>query len=281
MTGVRDSVEYHAIPRVTFDELLDGSPRFTLEPGIGIAMVLFLYTQKLLGAGLFKVAHSGILDTLDREHEPVPVAVKRPYRGHASDPTKKLFLSAPDTLKKLEVEANTLYWAYALLELALDYYTAKTSSLPSPPLAPDPLPSFVNAGLALVWEEGTIKGGSVPKKTFLLEQLLPSTEGDFRKLINNGSAQVLNTDTGDVAIDNLASFLSCIQHIQYEKTGKLAYISDFQGSSSCSYSRAVSRELISFILVSLNLLTDPQILTSPYVPLRVLDCLSTDYYSGI
>ncbi|KAG1825148.1 hypothetical protein EV424DRAFT_1287874, partial [Suillus variegatus] len=78
---------------------------------------------------------------------------------------------------------------------------------------------------------------------FLLEELIPGGQDAFVKFIHNTDCDPL-LDPGEDGY-NTALFLAFTQHVQYEKTGGLAYISDYQGVT--------------------ELLTDPQILTHPSV----------------
>ncbi|GLB40066.1 putative alpha-kinase family protein [Lyophyllum shimeji] len=79
------------------------------------------------------------------------------------------------------------------------------------------------------------------KTAFLLEEVIDtSTEGPFRKYLNNTSPVPLAMETK--ADEERAKFLAFTQHVQYWKTKKQAFVSDYQGGRS--------------------LLTDPQISSS-------------------
>lgn len=81
---------------------------------------------------------------------------------------------------------------------------------------------FVQAGLAIVW--GT---DGKPSKAFLVEELINETQGDFCKFIHNTSAKPIpGADDPDYPV---AIFLCFVQHVQWTKTGGLAFVSDFQG----------------------------------------------------
>ncbi|KAF8511050.1 hypothetical protein JB92DRAFT_407082 [Gautieria morchelliformis] len=95
---------------------------------------------------------------------------------------------------------------------------------------------FVNAGLAII---RNTEGKAT--KALLLEQLIDAIQGLFRKFVHNGSAKHL-PDCGSQDY-NLACFLCFAQHVQWTKTGGLAFVSDFQGGDT--------------------LLSDPQIMTHP------------------
>jgi len=57
----------------------------------------------------------------------------------------------------------------------------------------------------------------------------PSDGEDFVKYIHNGDAAPC--DLLDPDVENIAQFLAFTQHVQYVKTGKQVYISDYQGIS--------------------------------------------------
>lgn len=85
-----------------------------------------------------------------------------------------------------------------------------------------------------------------PEHSFLIEERIAFSEQDcFTKFVHNGSAEpnLYPNDSGY----QTSLFLCACQHLQYEKTHQMAFVSDFQGYN--------------------NLLTDAQILTSPYVVL--------------
>ena len=80
---------------------------------------------------------------------------------------------------------------------------------------------FVKAGLAI---EQVNEG---ERHCFLLEEVIPESEGSFRKYLNNTSAVPCHFTGED---DNYrAEFLAFAQHVQYFKTKKRAYVADFQG----------------------------------------------------
>lgn len=63
----------------------------------------------------------------------------------------------------------------------------------------------------------------------IVEQYINSVkEGPFRKFILNDRAVPIVAEGGPDY--NLAEFLCFVQHIQWEKTGGLAFVSDFQGT---------------------------------------------------
>ena len=91
--------------------------------------------------------------------------------------------------------------------------------------------------------------GIANEKAYLVEEWIHTDEGDgdcqFYKYINNRyPTSALPTSAPQKAHD-IASFLLFTQHVQWEKTGRRAFVSDYQGGG--------------------QLLTDPQITTNPCV----------------
>lgn len=81
-----------------------------------------------------------------------------------------------------------------------------------------------------------------PSRSFLLEEKIPvPSGGEFIKYVHNASA-VPSLGPDDPEYDT-ALFLCACQHLQYDKTQGVAFVSDFQGCG--------------------ELLTDAQIMTSP------------------
>ena len=119
-------------------------------------------------------------------------------------------------VRKLLMELRCLSWAHALMTLVYSF----VDSFETPPIKV-PNVAFVAAALA-IGQHTTKEKGHV----LLLEQPI---QGTFRKFIHNASATILPIE--DPNMRNIAEFLSFSQHVQYYKTKKLAFISDFQGMS--------------------------------------------------
>jgi hypothetical protein len=96
-----------------------------------------------------------------------------------------------------------------------------------------------------------------PKKSFLLEERIDVPDSaEFTKYVHNGSA-LPNLDETDEEY-HTALFLCAVQHLQYVKSQRCAYVSDFQGFG--------------------GLLTDAQVMTSPWASLTSQGVLLiTDY----
>ena len=120
---------------------------------------------------------------------------------------------------KLTGKINCLRWASALMGLVYDHINDYTRLHGPVPLT---IPSmhFVKSALAIA--EDT-------HDTFLLEEVIDDAMGGtFVKYIGNGSAQPYDFLQGDDI--HRAEFLSFAQHLQYLKTDRLAFVSDFQGT---------------------------------------------------
>ncbi|KAG6370500.1 hypothetical protein JVT61DRAFT_11413 [Boletus reticuloceps] len=155
-------------------------------------------------------------------------------------------LSVPDELEKLYREANILYWAKSLLQLTYDFIDRAISKAATLPPFDIPRLCFIDAGLLLAVkpnENNAKSSGTANVQTpYLAEELIPNSKS-FMKYVHNSEPYPL-PEPDEPGYD-LAQFLCFTQHIQYVKTGGLAYITDYQGSGA--------------------LLTDPQILTHPSV----------------
>ncbi|KIL61170.1 hypothetical protein M378DRAFT_82873 [Amanita muscaria Koide BX008] len=123
------------------------------------------------------------------------------------------------------MEVSCLVWARALLELA---YSFINEQFEGPAIAPWQIPQFrfVKSALA-VEQQSAGKNGAV----FLLEELIHEKEqGPFRKYLNNVSPSPLPFASS--ADRERAAFLAFTQHVQYWKTKKLVFVSDYQGGNS-------------------------------------------------
>jgi hypothetical protein len=66
---------------------------------------------------------------------------------------------------------------------------------------------------------------------YFTEELIPTTASNkFMKFIHNGNASPRML--GDPVADEIAEFLSFMQHVQYIKMGGQVFISDYQGRLS-------------------------------------------------
>ncbi|KIM60697.1 hypothetical protein SCLCIDRAFT_39656, partial [Scleroderma citrinum Foug A] len=143
--------------------------------------------------------------------------------------------SLADKLPKLHCEANTLYWAKALLKMMYDFIDQAIAYANEPPPFNIPCLRFVEAGLALAHSQpskmpvkaklsGTLCGA------YLLEEKIEGGSAVFMKFIHNmDCGPSLDEDEEGY---NVAQFLVFTQHVQYAQTSKLVFISDYQGKLS-------------------------------------------------
>ncbi|KAI6104968.1 hypothetical protein EDD16DRAFT_1492209 [Pisolithus croceorrhizus] len=269
-----ETIQFYPIPTRQLTEIL-GNPwyrSFDLEvsesyPG---RLRVDQSPRSFVGIGGFKTAQSGLLmltppspSGLGSEVQE-NVVVKRPFlrpptlyvsTSNTGSPSQNLpekrriiRLSLGDELPKLHREANTLYWANALLTMTYEFIDGAILSADARPPFNIPRLRFVNAGLALAHSQLT-KGLAKPKfggtlcGVYLLEEKIEGGSDAFIKYIHNmDCGPSLSADMDGYEI---AEFLAFTQHVQYAKSGGLVIISDYQGSGT--------------------LLTDPQILTDPSV----------------
>jgi hypothetical protein len=127
----------------------------------------------------------------------------------------------------LTMEVSCLVWAQALLNLVYDFI--KESEGPTKLPFHIPQLRFIQAAIAIEQSSST----SVKKVTFLLEEVIDeNTEGPFRKYLNNVSPEPLVMETKEDK--ERAKFLAFSQHVQYWKTKKQVFVSDYQGKQSMS-----------------------------------------------
>ncbi|KAG1759229.1 hypothetical protein EDD22DRAFT_782831, partial [Suillus occidentalis] len=173
-----------------------------------------------------------------------------------------------DEMLKLFREVNVLYWAKALLGLVYDFIDRTVASTSESPPFNILCVRFVEAGLALSFFPG---GGKPLSKTgttrvvFLLKEVIDCRDGDdshdFTKFIHNMDPNPL-LDPEDYGYD-FVLFLAFMQHVQYVKTGDLAFISDYQG---IWYSTLIPTQFSDYNKIgNTRLLTDPQIMIDPSV----------------
>ncbi|KAG1790000.1 uncharacterized protein HD556DRAFT_1446572 [Suillus plorans] len=258
-----ENVHFYGIPTRPLADILKNLNyrSFKVEPAQAIIGQLTVNssTRSMLGAGGFKTAHPGWLSLTPLVKSglgSVPgqnVAVKRPFHKVFPSASSLMYkigrFSSIDEIAKLGKEANVLYWAHSLLQLTYAFIDHCIASSEEPPPFDIPRVRFVDAGLAISYSQRDSKPTKAGSKTgsscvgYLVEELIEGGPDVFMKFIHNMDSNPL-LDHDDYGYE-VASFFSFTQHVQYVKTGGLAFISDYQGST--------------------ELLTDPQILTDPSV----------------
>ncbi len=237
--------------------------------------------ENIIGIAELKTAHSGKLTLFSSSNSPQisnkAVVVKRLYRktltrkarADREEFAKLEGRYAPaDELHKLHIEANVLYWAIALQRMSDGYIQRKLdldSALEDKQIEIPRGIRFVNAGLALVHGalaplQTVVSASTTLRAVYLIEEPITGA------IIHNADATPELTEAEEGY--SLALFLACHQHIQYEKTGGLAFISDYQGifSTIIVLMTLILIDCTTAVLGGLSLSTDPQIMSHPYVP---------------
>jgi hypothetical protein len=215
---------------LAFDELIRNGP-FDILLGCSNTGAELKYSPSAESkVGAFKKAQFGFVQ---KYSEPVPsrICLKKCIRwlsalDEPSTSTSPQRIMVYDNRKQAELlttEMNCLRWAQALMGVVRDFLGHQIPLRGSPPI-PVPQLAFVSASLAIGIEE--------PRETFLLENVIDiKTKGKFVKYISNNSAKPF-VFPNDLERTQIGMFLAFCQHIQYQKTGQLAFVSDFQGSLS-------------------------------------------------
>ncbi len=121
----------------------------------------------------------------------------------------------------LMMEVSCLVWAQALLDMVYDYIR-ETDDFRNLPFN---IPHFWFVMAAIAIEQSSL---AFVKKTFLLEEVIDTdAEGPFWKYLNNVLSEPLAMDTKKD--EERANFLAFSQHVQYWKTKKQVFVSDYQG----------------------------------------------------
>jgi Alpha-kinase family len=162
-------------------------------------------------------------------------------------------------LQNLTMEVSCLVWAQALLDIVYDFIKESSDLDPtkipnSPQTFRIPQFRFVKSAIAIEQSSST----SVKKTTFLLEEVIDvNTEGPFRKYLNNVSPEPLVMEMKED--EERAEFLAFSQHVQYWKTKKQVFVSDYQGKQSITYDLLILTNRRSPMPGGNMLLSDPQI----------------------
>jgi hypothetical protein len=243
-----EHIQFYLIPTRPLADILKNVKyrSFVLDSSQSITgqLTVNASTRSMLGAGGFKTAHPGWLSLTPLTKSGLgsiagqPVAVKRPFHKVYLPPGSPLYkigrFALADEIPKLFKEANVLYWSNSLLELTYAFIDRSIASSTEPPPFNIPRIRFVDAGLALSYSQ---RGSKVPAKGgskagsscggYLVEEFIEGGPDEFVKFIHNMDSNPL-LDYDDYRYE-LALFFAFTQHVQYIKTGGLAFISDYQG----------------------------------------------------
>lgn len=235
---------YYQIHIIALVDLIAGSsPPIKLadlkEPSYGhVSVAPGRSSTEFLGQGAFKMTYKAQLciDTSDgtalgqdcSSTLPINVALKRPFvqaQVLARNGVTRLGLAEEGDA--ILTEANLLAWAASLLEYSYHRIDERIDDI-GPPFGFDILHlCFVKAGIAFTQKDIGPSASAKSLSTraiYLLEELI---EAPFGKYIHNGDATPLR-DPDEEGYD-VSVFLCFIQHVQYQYSGGLVFISDFQG----------------------------------------------------
>lgn len=286
-----EQINFHDLPQPTFAELIakptklrqdmlgpdteifDAQLHYDPRPGVYLGIGSFkTMTQAWL---TFKGSHfpftglGGAANKMEkgRSMSSMSVALKRPYRNKRGRGGGMARLAYAEEEVAIFEECKLLVWANSLLKFAYDFMSDFIHMHPSK--APPPFEilqfRFVAAGMAITQKPLNNTGPSptTNRAAYLLEEILPGKKSDFVKYLHNASAtSELSPDDPDY---QNAGFLMYIQHVQYAITGGIAYVSDFQGMCPYASGPVGQESFITSLLGVGTCLTNPQILTSPYV----------------
>ena len=194
-----------------------------------------------LKKGGFKLAAFGtsMPGVLKEGADSEAICAKRTYNAvekvvEVNGMLKKKSINVPHEGEKqfqnLAMEVSCLVWAQALLDIVYDFIKedSDSNSTKNLPFLPFPIPQFRFVKAAIAIEQSSSAVTSVKKTTFLLEEVVDSsTEGPFRKFLNNVSPEPLVMKTKED--EERAKFLAFSQHVQYWKTKNKVFVSDYQG----------------------------------------------------
>jgi hypothetical protein len=206
-----------------------------------IPMSKSILSHALMRRGAFKTAHPREI-LFQKGTNPFiggRVCVKQVYKSKEDDATCIIRLKGREELKKLSIKCNCLQWASILLDLTYQFINCEVKKKGKPPLNIPEL-HFACAMIAIVRQQSK-------QKAFLVEEWLDlGIDGHaFQKYLTNHFLKSCVSYTAAPKVHTIAEFLIFAQHVQWEKTSGLAFISDYQGAS--------------------NILTDLQITSNPQV----------------
>ncbi|KAF7329423.1 Alpha-type protein kinase domain-containing protein [Mycena kentingensis (nom. inval.)] len=246
-----ERVDVFQIPSVAFQHLLEDNDlkKFTCDPAKA-ALGQMNVDKSACGVGTFKTAHrawltlthlsAGGLGTEPNEL----VAAKRLFaerRNKVRDGQRvdtqviKRLASTPEH-GKIMMEATVLMWSDSLFEFSYDFVSHKVKDATTEPPFPIPPMQYVHSAVAVVRGD---TGSSTIMRTYLLEEFIDPHLDGFYKYISNGSAVPVAAVMEDNVLAWIAKFLSALQHVQYWKTGGMAYVSDLQGYTLTAFYRDI------------------------------------------
>lgn len=266
---------YYPIHILSLEDLLSGIPPLKLHDHqysrIGaVSYIPDRTSPSFLGQGGFKTAFDADLMLSSRvnsglgctsnAHSWTQVALKRPFEMKPNGQSIR-HLSLVDEGKLVLVEANILAWAHSLLNFSYRFIDHRLDTVGYPSF-PIPRLRFVDGAVVFPQRDidSKIAAPVSNRAVYLLEEIINREQLPFLKYIHNSDAKPLQDPDEDG--HETGVFLCFIQHLQYVKTRKQVYISDCQGTL---YKHLTFTVILTSILGGKTLLTDPQIMTNPYV----------------
>lgn len=237
-----EAIEFYPIHHRSFNDILEHSLSFKIDPKEAWHGTLQLNHDVELGRGAFKTVYPGYLTLNHLRDEGLGqkrgerIAVKRMFytdgKNNRGKSKIKRYTGLDDKTRVCR-EGTLHFTADALMDFAYAFI-ARENKVKGPPPFEIPEIRFVEAGVILVHGAlGTsgpsTAGPSTIRHAYLVEELIEEDHLDnfFIKYLHNASAKpVLQPNHPRW---ELSQFLCFVQHVQYEKTNGLVYISDFQG----------------------------------------------------
>ncbi|EGO19177.1 hypothetical protein SERLADRAFT_374461 [Serpula lacrymans var. lacrymans S7.9] len=144
----------------------------------------------------------------------------QPSMANAS-PAASILAPRSDELAKMLVKANCMYWGCSLMKMVYQFIRSCSKHKENPTELPPPkLPRLCMVYSAIAVPLVPSLKGAV----YLLEEQI---DGDFVKYINNNNASPRPGLNDQQQL--ITEFLCFVQHVQYNISHGLAFLSDFQG----------------------------------------------------
>ncbi|VDC06847.1 unnamed protein product [Peniophora sp. CBMAI 1063] len=257
-------VTFYTRQKRTLDELQDPEYNPTKDVVISSGSIHFDDKPKMHDVqwGAFKVAQMAYLVSgtpfLERTTASMKLCLKRVYLSQKDDgaaddaSAKRVLLDSTGQIQKISSEQNSEVWYIALHERSVAELDSRHARGIKDIVSQYRGIRFVGAALAKLAMPGTtVKGYGA----FMVEEYIsPSEHGLFRKYLDNRSP-VIPAGLSERDHD-MADYLTCLQHVQYECSDRTLFVADYQGGDF--------------------LLTDAQVISSEYVPIS-LGFVSKDF----
>ncbi|KAG5650977.1 hypothetical protein H0H81_010347, partial [Sphagnurus paluster] len=234
-------VALYTVEHRTLNQLLDTLKQDSyLAPPKDITLWLEISPKKQQKGG-FKLCSFGVasqpLFNLENSHQTNQICAKQTYYektgtveqlgGDPIQVTQNIPHDGQTQAQHLTMEVKCLVWVRVLMNLVYQFIDKEIESRGAPPFK---IPQFHFVDAALAVEH------SGRQRVFLLEEVIRgphSLEGPFKKYMNNVSAEPLQQS--DVDDEEHGLFLAFSQHVQYFKTKKMVFVSDYQVVSCMLY----------------------------------------------